>query len=116
MDPAFRWYYVDALLALSLRRGAPMDVLETLVQLNDGLLPEDAILSLSERGWAGAARAVEMLGPFGLDVHHVDEFGRNAFSKLAGTSNQSGDAGASCLLFSQFKAEPSTTGELVGRA
>ena len=83
MDPVFRAYYLESLLSLSLRRGAPMEVLETLVKLNAGLLPEDAILSLSERGWSGAPGVAEALGGFGLDVHHVDNFGRNAFSRLA---------------------------------
>lgn len=83
VDPVRRSYFLADLLSLSLRRGAPIEVIEELIGLNNGLLPEDAALSLSERYWDGAVGVARVLIPRGLDMHHVDRFGRNAFSSLA---------------------------------
>lgn len=78
-----RSYFLADLLSLSLRRGAPLEMIQELIVLNDGLLPEDAVLSLSERHWEGVVGVARALIPYGLDVHYVDRFGRNAFSSLA---------------------------------
>lgn len=83
VDPLRRSYYLDDLLSLSLRRGAPIEVIEELIELNGGVVPEDAALGLSERYWEGAVTAAEKMSQYGLDLHHVDRFGRNAFSSLA---------------------------------
>ena len=82
VDPVRRAYFLADLLSLSLH-GAPIEVIEELIRLNDGLLPEDAILGLSERYWDGAVGVARDLIAHGMDVHHVDSFGRNAFSSLA---------------------------------
>ncbi len=71
------------LLSQALRVGAPMEVFEALLELNDGVLPADAILDLASRGWEGSAGVAEALLARGLDVHHVDRFGENAFSRVA---------------------------------
>lgn len=83
VDPADRSYFLADLLTLSLRRGAPIEVIGKLISLNDGLLPEDAVLGLSARYWGGAVSVAKELIPHGLDIHHVDSFGHNAFSSLA---------------------------------
>ena len=83
VDAVSRSHLLADLLSLSLRRGAPIEVIEELIGLNDGLLPEDAVLGLSERHWNGAAGVARELIPHGLDIHHVDGLGRNAFSSLA---------------------------------
>lgn len=82
VPPVRRSYFLADLLSLSLH-GAPIEVIEELIGLNDGLLPEDAILGLSERYWDGAVGVARELIARGMDIHHVDSFGRNAFSSLA---------------------------------
>lgn len=71
------------LLSHALSVGASMEVFEALLGLNDGILPEDAILDLTSRGWKGSASVAEALLAHGLDVHHADRFGKNAFSQAA---------------------------------
>lgn len=71
------------LLSYALRTGASMEVFEALLAVNGDALPEDAILDLSSRGWPRSARIAEALLVHGLDVHHVDSFGKNAFSRVA---------------------------------
>ena len=83
VPPIHRSHLLTDLLSLSLRRGAPIEAIEELIRLNDGLLPEDAVLGLSERRWDGAVDVAKELIAQGLDIHYVDSFGRNAFSSLA---------------------------------
>ena len=64
---------------------APVDVLVALAGRNNArLLLEDAIETLASYGRReDEVEVVEALMPFGLDIHHVDRLGRNAFHILA---------------------------------
>ena len=71
------------LLSGALQYGAPLDVILTLVE-RSGALPEDAILKLVKGSWDGAAEAAaELERLHGMDVHFIDDEGRNAFSFIA---------------------------------
>ena len=73
------------LLSEALQHGAPLDVILTLVE-RSGSLPEDAILKLVTGFglWDGAAEAAaELERLHGMDVHFIDDEGRNAFSFIA---------------------------------
>ena len=72
-----------ALLLMALHSdAAPVDVLLALATRN-GALPDGTIAYLAGNGREDVVEVVEALGPFGLDIHHVDELGRNAFHVLA---------------------------------
>lgn len=71
-----------ALLHVALRVDAPVDVLVALAGRN-GALPEGAIAALAGNRREDLAEVALALEPFGLDVHHVDALGRNAFDILA---------------------------------
>ena len=83
LHPPFSDFVNRDLLSHALEVGASMDSFEALLDLNDGILPDDAILDLCSRGWEGSADLAEALLVDGLDVHHVDRIGRNAFSSIA---------------------------------
>ena len=75
--------YYGILLSLSLDHGAEFDVIALLAERSGGVLPKDAIMHLASRTWLGSADAAERLERlYGLDVHYVDDDGRNAVSKL----------------------------------
>ena len=77
------------LLSLALKRGAPVEVVGDLVELNGGTLPDDAITTIAFHsrnmvGWSGATKlARALLQTHGLDVHYVDEDGHNALTIAA---------------------------------
>ena len=76
-------YHYRILLSLSLTRGAEFDVIARLAELSGGTLPRDAIMHMASRTWLGATAAAEELERlYGLDVHYIDDNGRNAISKL----------------------------------
>ena len=72
----------SVLLDIALGADAPVDVLVAAVGRN-GALPENAIAYLAGNGRSDLVEVVEALVPLGLDIHHVDELGRNAFHVLA---------------------------------
>ena len=78
----------EHLLYRALSEGAPSDVIVELVESN-GTLPDDAITtiaskSLNLKGWSGAAElARTLVQTHGLDVHFVDQQGRNALTIAA---------------------------------
>ena len=63
---------------------APVGVLRALAGRN-GALPalEDAITNIGFTSREDVVDAIKVLMPFGLDIHHVDRVGRNAFHTLA---------------------------------
>lgn len=67
------------LLGMALNRAAPVAVIVALAERLDSL-PDDMIRSLGRRN--DAAALAEALEPFGLNLHYVDEEGRNAFTTL----------------------------------
>ena len=71
------------LLYAALSSDAPLDVLLALVSRN-GALPERTIADLARNRREDVVAVAEALEPFGLDVHHVDALGGNAFYVLAG--------------------------------
>lgn len=90
-----------ALLSVALRSDAPIEVLVALGRRVDSMPPlerppdtpdwlppwiplDDGVLALARNPRADIAAVVEALEPFGLDLHYVDLFGRNAFHELAG--------------------------------
>ena len=71
----------SGILSNALADGAPIDVMGALIEHNGGHLPPDAILALVKSGTDGSvdiARHLEQRHK--MDVHFVDEDGRNAFS------------------------------------
>ena len=73
-------HMASGFLYRALEEGAPMDVIEALIEHNHGSLPPDAILKLVSSGADGSvdmARHLEQR--HGMDVHFVDDDGRNAF-------------------------------------
>ena len=71
-----------ALLHIALHSDAPVDVLLALASRNDAL-PKDAMAYLAGNRREDVVDVILALEPFGLDIHHVDELGRNAFHILA---------------------------------
>ena len=69
------------LLNTALRWGAPADAVRTLVDRCGGSLPPDTIMWLVGGDTDSPAMAVELERLYGLDVHFVDENGRNAVSR-----------------------------------
>ena len=70
-------------LSEALEEGATTEVIEALIEHNHGSLPSDAILNLVEYRTDGSVDIARYLEQHhGLDVHFVDEDGRNAFSVL----------------------------------
>ena len=72
------------LLFRALFFGAPMDAVEALIVRNGGTLPERAILTLASIGAPNEqalAVAKALHRHHGLDLHFVDERGRNAVSE-----------------------------------
>ena len=73
--------FFDSLLSKALNHGAPMDSISDLIERNGGKLPEGAILILARAGWDGAADVATILErDHGLNLHFVDDQGRNAMS------------------------------------
>lgn len=89
------------LLSTALRSDAPLDVLLALARRADSMprfevppdgpdwLPPltplgDGVMALAHNPRPDIAAVVEALAPFGLDLHYVDLFGRNAFHVLVG--------------------------------
>lgn len=73
----------SGLLSKALEEGASIDVIAALIEHNHGNLPPDAILDLVEYRTDGSVDIARRLEQHhGLDVHFVDEDGRNAFSVL----------------------------------
>ncbi|MDE0037595.1 MAG: hypothetical protein OXU77_08530 [Gammaproteobacteria bacterium] len=68
------------LLNAALRWGAPTDAVRTLVDRYGGSLPPDTILWLVGGDAVGPAMALELEKLYGIDVHFVDQHGRNAVS------------------------------------
>lgn len=80
-DPRMSFYGSE--LQKALYSGAPLDVILTLIE-RGGSLPENAILNLARGLWDGAAEAAaELERLYGMDVHFIDDEGRNAFSFIA---------------------------------
>ncbi len=70
-------------LSEALEEGATTEVIEALIDHNHGSLPPDAILNLVEYRSDGSVDIARYLEQHhGLDVHFVDEDGRNALSVL----------------------------------
>jgi hypothetical protein len=75
-------YYVT-LLYTALRSGAPMDVVRALIDRTGGSLLPNAVMALVGGDWEGSlAMAMELERVYGLDVHFVNDYGRNAISKV----------------------------------
>ena len=90
-----------AVLSVALTLDTPLDVLLALARRVDAMPPPertadtpdwlppwtplgDGVMALANNPRADIAAVVEALEPFGLDLHYVDLFGRNAFHELAG--------------------------------
>lgn len=73
--------FYQTLLNTALRWGAPMDAVRTLVDRYGGSLPPDTIMWLVGGDTDSPGMAMELERLYGLDVHFVDENGRNAVSK-----------------------------------
>ena len=72
------WY--EALVEQALRRGAPFEIIVEVISRNGGNVPDDAMVLLVSEPWSGAARlAATLQEVYSMDVHYVDEDGRNAF-------------------------------------
>ena len=68
-------------LRTALDWGAPMDVVRALVDRTGGALPPDVIMTLVGSRNGSVAFAEELESLFGLDVHFVNDNGRNAVSE-----------------------------------
>ena len=81
-----QWPEVDLhgiLLDLALGSGASLEVIRELAERCGGL-PTDAIMKLVRRPWPGGAAVAEaLLWEFEMDVHVVDDQGRDALRNLA---------------------------------
>ncbi len=72
------WY--EALVERALLHGAPFEIIEEVVSRNGGNVPDDAMVLLVSEPWSGAAKLATILREvYTMDVHYVDEDGRNAF-------------------------------------
>lgn len=72
----------SAMLMVALHANGPLDAI--VAQLERGApLPTDAVLQLAQGINDDAAEIAQGLESYGLDLHHVDAFGRNALSILA---------------------------------
>lgn len=72
----------ELLLFRALFFGAPMEVIETLIDRAGGVLPERAVLTLAAAPNEQALPVAKMLSQrYRLDLHFVDERGRNAVSE-----------------------------------
>ncbi|MYD96556.1 MAG: hypothetical protein F4X98_04100 [Gammaproteobacteria bacterium] len=69
------------LLGTALRWGPPMDAVRALVDRSGGSLPPDTIMWLVGGDADSPAMALELERLYGLDVHFLDQNGRNAVSK-----------------------------------
>ena len=77
------WY--GALVERALLHGAPFEILVEVVSRNGGNVPDDAMMLLVSEPWSGAAKlAATLQEVYTMDVHYVDEDGRNAFYHIAG--------------------------------
>lgn len=78
------WLYRQV-LASALRHGAPVSTVTELADRLGGTLPPNAILELLEGQLSEdlIATILELEAGYGLDVHYVDDEGRNAMSVLA---------------------------------
>lgn len=78
------WLYRD-MIARALRYGAPLAIVAELADRLGGTLSPNAILELLEGQLPQDlfATILELEAAYGLDVHYVDEEGRNAMSVLA---------------------------------
>ena len=76
-------HHYRILLSPTLMRGVEFDVIARLAEGYDGVLPRNAIMDLASRTWHGSATTAEKLERlYGLDIHYVDDDGRNAVSGL----------------------------------
>ena len=72
------WY--EALVERALLHGAPFEIIVEVIGRNGGNVPDDAMVLLVSEPWSGAARlAATLQEVYSMDVHYVDEDGRNAF-------------------------------------
>ncbi|MCY3840469.1 MAG: hypothetical protein OXH09_17785 [Gammaproteobacteria bacterium] len=72
----------ELLLFRALFFGAPMEVIETLIDRAGGVLPERAVLTLAAAPNEQALPVAKMLNQrYRLDLHFIDERGRNAVSE-----------------------------------
>lgn len=81
------------LLGAALRWGAPLDAVRILVDRSGGSLPPDTIMSLVGGDADSPAMALELERLYGLDVHFLDQNGRNAVSKALQRFRESTEQG-----------------------
>ena len=100
-----------ALLLIGLG-SAPLDVLMTMLQRNDGALPADAAVLLAASRRDDAADIAIALERFGFDPHYVDRQGRNAFNTLAqfGLEHEGAWRFADYLISRSVSVKPSALG------
>ena len=79
-DGAYREDFYAVLITFALRSDAPMDVLRVLIDRNDGLLPPYAVMAAAGSRDGSVAMAEQLEQLYELDVHFVDDRGRNAVS------------------------------------
>ena len=76
------WY--GALVERALLHGAPFEIIVEAVSRNGGNVPDDAMMLLVSEPWSGAAKLSATLQEvYTMDVHYVDEDGRNAFYHIS---------------------------------
>ena len=92
--------------------GAPLDVLMTMLQRNDGALPAAAAVLLAASRRDDAADIAIALERFGFDPHYVDRQGRNAFNTLAqfGYAHEGAWRFADYLISRSVSVKPSALG------
>jgi len=79
-DPG--WY--EALVERALLHGAPYETIIEVVRRNGGNVPDDAMMLLASEPWSGSARlAATLQDVYAMNVHYVDEDGRNAFYHIS---------------------------------